>query len=152
METNQVSLFELHIDQPASAHLYSSAKWGKFLAIVGFVFCGLALLLAAFTGTFLNTLASMDGGGRYSNAGVLGATTLTVIYVVCAILYFFPCLFLYNYSSSMLKALESQDQEKLVRSFSQLKSCFKFLGVLTIIGLALYALILILIVVGAAVG
>ena len=32
------NLFGLNVDQSIKAHLYETAKWGRFLAIVGFIF------------------------------------------------------------------------------------------------------------------
>ena len=140
MESNTSSLLELQIDHQSSAHLVSSAKWGKFLAIVGFVICGLIVIGGLFAGTMM-TSASVTGGTNVF--GGLTGPFVIAIYVLAAALYFFPCLFLFNYSTSMLGALEGNDQEKLIRAFSQLKACFRFVGILTVIVLSIYALALI---------
>ena len=51
---------ELQVDSIAHAHLSETAKWARFLAIVGFVICVIILLVAFFAGTFL---ANMSGTG-----------------------------------------------------------------------------------------
>jgi hypothetical protein len=40
-QNQESSLFGFGIDQSSRAHLAEAAKWAKFLAIVGFVMCGL---------------------------------------------------------------------------------------------------------------
>ncbi|MGZ3959302.1 MAG: DUF5362 family protein, partial [Flavisolibacter sp.] len=61
-------------------------------------------------------------------------------YIIVAVVYFFPCLFLFRFSAGMKKALNSNSQDELDLAFQNLKSMFKYVGVITIIFLALYAL------------
>lgn len=135
MENND-SLFELQIDQPVTNYLSETAKWGKFLAIMGFIGCGLLLLVGIFAGSLMASLSSIEGAG-------MSSTFLMALYIGIALLYFFPCLYLFNFASKMQKALRSNDQIQLTESFKNLKSCYKFMGILMIIILALYALIFI---------
>ena len=39
---------DLQVTPQAQSYLTESAKWGKFLAIMGFIFCGLMVILAFF--------------------------------------------------------------------------------------------------------
>lgn len=133
MENNDNSLFELQIDQPVSNYLSETAKWGKFLAIMGFIGCGILLLFGIFATTFMSSLSSIEGAA-------IGSSFLMVIYILLALLYFFPCLYLFNFASKMQKALRANDQVQLTESFKNLKSCYKFMGILMIVFLAIYAL------------
>jgi len=155
MEQNsQTGLFELHIDAPSSAYLNETAKWAKFLAIVGFIMCGLIVIVAFFAGSIFSAAFSRAGqeGGLSAATGGIGGGFITVIYILVALLYFFPCLFLFKFASKMKVALRTNDQEQLADSFKNLKACFRFLGILTIIVLSFYALALIFLVIGAAAG
>ena len=60
---------------------------------------------------------------------------VALVYFVMGALYFFPCLFLYNYSRKVKEAIAASDQEVMGKGFSQLKSLFKYMGILTIIGI-----------------
>jgi hypothetical protein len=133
------SLFELQLDHEVSSHLSQTAKWAKFLAIVGFVGCGFIVLLAVFFGTMASTLSQSPFGA----AAVMGAGGFMQIVLLLAmvILYFFPCLFLFNFSNKMLRALRNNDQETLIASFRNLKLCFKYVGILTIVIISLYLLL-----------
>lgn len=133
MENNDSSLFELQIDQQVSSYLSETAKWGKFLAIMGFIGCGILVLVGIFAGSLMASLSSIEGAA-------IGTSFLMVIYILLALLYFFPCLYLFNFASKMQKAIRSNDQIQLTESFKNLKSCYKFMGILMIVILAIYAL------------
>jgi hypothetical protein len=139
-------LFDLRIDPQTSSLLTQGAKWGRFLAIVGFVSCGLILLLSLFAGSIFSSAFK----NYYGESAFVGSAFISFSYVLIALLLFFPCLFLYNYSTKMLQALRGNDQELLSSSFRNLKSLFKFYGVMTVIMLAFYAIFIIFLVIGAA--
>ena len=134
------NLFELQIDQQSISYLGETARWAKFLSIVGFVMCGIMIVAAVFAGTIMATFS------RFGNNDALGSTMgysgvlISGIYIVLALLCFFPYLFLFNFSVKMQSALRNNDQTNLNISFSNLKSCFKFVGILTIIVLSFYLL------------
>lgn len=139
------NLFELQIDQQASAYLGETAKWAKFLAIIGFIGCGIVLIAGIAVGTFMGAAASTlgDGSPYASRMGSTIGGAMTFVYILIALLYFFPCFYLIKFANKMQVALRANDQNQLISSFGNLKSCFKFLGILTIIILAFYLLIFI---------
>lgn len=134
------SLFELQIDHNVSAYLRETARWAKFLAILGFIGCACMVLLALFAGSLIAGSLGLMGGGAYAS-GYLGGM-ITVIYLLVALVMFFPCLYLYNFASRMQAALRSNDQEQLTKSFRNLKSCYRYMGILTLIYLGLVVLMM----------
>jgi hypothetical protein len=146
-ESNQSSLFELSIDHESHSHLSETARWAKFLAIVGFVTCGLIAILSFFMGSILasTTLTPYSTSGL----GIVGGAFITILYLVIAVIYFFPCLFLYNFSVRLRAALRSNDQVKLNQSLKSQKTLFKYVGIMTIIILSFYALALVVVGVAA---
>jgi len=146
--TSESNLFELQIDHNGSAFLKEAAKWAKFLAILGFIFCGLYVCFALFAGSIMAAFSRIPG----ANAGLgIGGTFISIIYIAVALLYFFPCLYLYNFAVKIAAALRENNQEQLNLSFKNLKSCYRFLGILAIIGLgfALLGVIIALISLGS---
>ncbi|MEJ0101777.1 MAG: hypothetical protein WDO19_04085 [Bacteroidota bacterium] len=130
MEENQTtSLFGLGIDPAAKAHLTEAARWARFLAIVGFVMIGLIVLIGIFAGSFLGAmtggLSRSELGGSGAAGGVVGSFIIFV-YIIIALIYFFPCLFLFRFANKMKAALVSSDQETLNTSFQNLKKLFRF--------------------------
>ena len=75
---------------------------------------------------------------------------MAFFYLILAVAYFFTCLFLYRFASKMKTALSGNAQDQLNFSFQNLKSLFKYFGIITIIALAMYGLVLVLAVLGLA--
>ena len=147
-ENQETSLFGFGIDQSSRAHLSEAAKWAKFLAIVGFVMCGLIIVLSFFIGTLFSTSMSRYGDGAAFSSGF--GIIMTIVYLSFGVLYFFPCLFLFRFANNMIVALNSNEQITLNRSFQNLKIMFRYVGILTIIVLALYIIAFVFGILGAA--
>ncbi|HET9056160.1 MAG TPA: DUF5362 family protein [Chitinophagaceae bacterium] len=137
------SLLDLQLDPTSQSYLSEASRWGKFLAIVGFIFCGLLALSAFFVGAIFSSFSSQLGTN-------FGGGIITVVYLLMAVLYFFPCYYLYNFSVKMQTALRVNDQQSLQASFSNLKSFYKFWGILTIVMLAFYLIALVIAIIAAA--
>ena len=149
-ETLQPHLFELSIDQEAHSHLSETARWAKFLAIVGFVTCGIIAIVAFVIGPLISstTFGSLSPSG--SGLGAIGGAMITFVYLAFAVLYFFPCLFLFQFSVRLKAALRDNDQVRLTSSLKSQKTLFKYVGIMTIVVLSLYAVILVVAVIAAA--
>src|SRR5262249_29628354 len=132
MEEQNESLFELQVDPVSVQHLQDAARWGKFLSIVGFIMIGLLVLLGVVMGTMLSFFNAA------ARAGAFKGTLISVLYIAFAFLYFFPCLYLFRFSNKMQAAFRTNDQESLIEGFGNLKSCLKFVGILTIVAIGLY--------------
>jgi hypothetical protein len=144
--TGQSSLFELSLDQESIDHLTETAKWGKFLAVIGFVFCGLIVISAFVFGAIFASSAFSKVPG-YSNEagffGLLGGSMFAGVYIIAAAIYFFPCLFLYNFSVRLRSALRTNDQVKLNQALKNQKMLYRFVGIMTIIVVSMYAVVLV---------
>lgn len=150
MESNQNTppLFGLNIDAVTKSHLSVAATWAKFLAIMGFIVCILVVLAGFFASTILAnmpTTRGFEGFGNNREINTSGfAAVAAVVYIIIALLYFFPCLFLFNFASKMKTALLTNDQNTLNTSFQNLKKTFRYLGVLTIIILCFWVISLLI--------
>ena len=145
MDQDQSSLFGLGIDPTTKAHLAEAAKWARFLAIMGFIMCGLVVIIGIFAGSFLSVFTSRYGTGQdMPMAGAGFGAAMVVFYIIFAVIYFLPCLFLFRFAGLMKSALASNDQNTLNTSFQNLKKMFRYVGILTIIVIALYLIILLI--------
>ncbi|MDB5222282.1 MAG: hypothetical protein JWN83_949 [Chitinophagaceae bacterium] len=140
MEQHDLLSNDLQINPATENHLTEIAKWGKFLAIMGFIFCGIMVIIAFAVG---KNMERLSGYGAGYNAGL--STGVTIFYLLIAVLLFFPCLFLYKFSVKMQQSLKSVNQEVFEMSFQNLKAMFKFQGILAIIGLVIWVLALVVI-------
>jgi hypothetical protein len=156
MEQNQdTSLFGISIDQTGKLHLAEAARWAEFLSIIGFIMCGFIVLIGLFFGTFIGMFSSQYGTNPYgelptSSTG-FGAA-MAVLYIIIALIYFFPCLFLFRFATKTKAALAANDQEVLNASFQNLKASFRYVGIITIVLLAFWVLALLVGLLGVAAG
>lgn len=147
------SLFSLTIDPVAKSHLLETARWARFLAIVGFVFLVLAALVGVYSAVMVNRYEAdyreMGGPGSANMLGSAGAG-VAVMYMIMALIWFFPLLFTLRFANTMRNALQSNNQELLSTSFQNLKVCYRYLGIVTAIFLVMIALSLLFGVMGLA--
>lgn len=153
-ETQNTSPSGLGIDQNSKDHLMEAATWARFLAIVGFVICALVAIAGIFAASIIDQAMSRFGENEFGAVNMKGfGTMLSFIYICIAVLYFFPCLFLFRFANGIKAAFNNYEQDALNKSFRNLKVMFRFVGILTIIVLCLYALgLLMTVVTGGAAG
>jgi hypothetical protein len=143
---NSSSAFEsfdaLQIEGTIKDYFVQSAKWAKFLGIVGYIGTGLMVLGAV----FMIVLGSWMSGipGLPFSPAVLG-----VIYLGGAALSFFYSKYLYTFGVKMIAATSNNSREWLEMAASNLKSWFKLMGIITIIILSIYGLVFLLGLIGA---
>ncbi|TKC03947.1 DUF5362 family protein [Pedobacter frigoris] len=134
---------ELIVTEDIRSYIYETAKWAKFLSVVGFVVAGWLIMLAFSASAFETALNQTPGGAQFA---AMGSTVLTIFCLLSALLYFYPSLMLFKYSTAAKNAVLFAEQESLVVAMSKMKSFFKFWGILTIAIIAFYALALILVI------
>ncbi len=130
----------LQLSPNSTSFLESTAKWARFLSILGFIGIGFMVLAALlmFAG---GALISGRASSMYGSRGMFGGAPMGLIgvmYLVMAGLYFFPVLFLNKFSSKMLNAITMRDSMSLESSFEQLRNHYRFVGIMTIIVIGLY--------------
>ena len=139
---------DLQVSPVSQTFLNEAARWGKFVAIIWFIFCGLIVILAFFIPTLIMNLPPYNQiASTMTSAMSVG---LTIGYLLLSLLVFFPCLYLYKFSVKMKVALGSVSQESFETSLQNLKSLLKFYGILFIILLSFYALVFIIGMLGLA--
>jgi hypothetical protein len=134
MQNAITELEQLTLSSAAKGFLRETAKWNKFLSILGFIALGLMLIGSFFIGAFYNTMPQADI--MPFDLGIV----VTLIYIVVALIYIFPIYYLYQFSVKMKEALASKDDAVLATAFEMLKSHYKFIGVFIIIILSVYVL------------
>lgn len=135
---------DLHISRQSESFLKETAKWARFLSILGFIGIGLIVLLAFFIGAFMN----MMGGGSLPFPPAI----FSFLYLLVAALYFFPVLYLFRFANYTRQALRTGDQATLDDAFSNIKSHYKFIGILAAVFVGLYVLGFIVALLGGAAG
>lgn len=133
MEQRDLLSNDLFINDASQQNLVTAAKWGKFLAIVGFIFCALTIISGVYIASGNSSLSTYT----YNRDA---ATYAGILYIVCGVVTIFPCVFLNKFSSKVQESFKASSQESLDNAFSNLKAMFKFYGIVTIVFLVFFAL------------
>ena len=129
---NDTSIFDLVIDQEGSNYLTETAKWARLLSILGLILSALMVLggiAVAFLGTTLNNISGLRGLGPY----------LGIIYLLLGLLYLYPSWMLLQFATTISSGLKKSDQVLVNEGLKNLKSCFRFWGILSLIIIGIYA-------------
>ena len=139
---------DLEMSPLAQSYLTETARWGRFLAIMGFILCGITIVLSFFMPAFITQLPPYNTMSTEFSPFI--KIIITIVYLLLALLFFFPCFYLYKFSVKMQSAVKGMSQENFDESLMNLKSLFKFYGIFTIIILSFYALVFIIGIIAAA--
>lgn len=132
---------ELILTKADRNNFLETAKWGKFLGIIGFIMSGFVVLagLSMFGGAFDEVYPGIGGG-------------IAIIYLLASLLYIFPSLYTYRFSTKLKEGLQQNDQELCSDAYNNLRKLFLFMGIMTIIVLSLYLLIILFALMGGMIG
>jgi hypothetical protein len=109
--------------------LRGTRPWVTFLSILGFVGAGLLALMGLFMMTMGATLGRMNA---------TGAVWLGLFYVVFSAVYVYPSLTLFRYGRAIGSLLSSGAQADLESAIGLQRSFWKFVGMVTALGIVLY--------------
>lgn len=117
-------------------YLKESGGWGTFLAIVGFCYVALLVVGGLFAGSVFAKLAGDESAATSGYTSVM----LSAFYVCFGVIYLFPTLYLFRFSQEVKNSLNRKSTESMTAALANLKSLFKFMGIVTIIGIGLFVL------------
>lgn len=129
---------QIEIDQENLDNLDTARKWAMFIAIMGFIFLGLLIIMGIIAGTFLSAFS----GGK--TASGFPEYIALIIFLILAVTYFFPMLYLFRFSKNTAEAVKSFDKNEFSKAIRSLKSYFVYIGILIIVILSFYVVALIL--------
>ena len=108
-----------------------------FLAILGFIFFGMLIVVGLIAGTFLSTFKSHE-----VNLGI-PESIMFIVFIVAAAIYFFPVFFLFRFSKNTRDAVQTLEKQKLDKAFKNLRIYFTYIGIMVIIVLSIYVVALV---------
>jgi len=121
----------------ARLYLDQTRPWVRFMSIVTFVCAGLMAVLA-FVMLVLGVaggLAGGDRGGFGPLGGAIGGGLLALLYLSLACVYIAPGLFLSRYAGAIKRLQTTCSAAVLEDALKHQKSFWRFIGILTIIGI-----------------
>ena len=122
----------IEIGQDTLKHLNTLRKWTMFLAVIGFIFFGLIIILGLITGTFLTAFNLSSNTQGIPDALVIAA------FIAFALMNFFPVYFLFSFSKHTSLAVAKHDRKEMHVAIKFLKRFFIYIGVFIIVVLTVY--------------
>jgi len=136
----------LEITNAAKEYLNSTASWTNFFAILYFIGIGFCVL----AGILMMALGSLiERASEYSSLPSGFPSLLGVFYFVVAIILYFPASYLLRFSQKTKRTLANHNTRLLEEALQNMKSFWKFCGIVAIIWLALCCLTVPIIVIAA---
>ncbi|MFD1615115.1 hypothetical protein [Gelatiniphilus marinus] len=132
--------FELEVNDEIKGLLKETASWTYFLSILGFIGIGIMVIFGIFFGAIMSSSALGDANPYAAMGFSMGYFGL--IYVVMALIYFFPVYYLFNFSRKMKTALSTTNKDDFKLAFANLKSHYKYVGIFTIAIISIYIVLI----------
>ena len=136
-------IFNLAVDEAGRAYFLETVRWTKFLAIIGFILVGLIMI----GGVSMLLFSPAFGTPVY---GIISGPFIFALYVAMGALYIYPVTCLYRFSTLIKRAIVSNNQAQFNNALRYQRNLFKFLGILTILLIVLYAVAIIFAIVATA--
>jgi len=131
---------KIELEGATLLHMDEIRKWAQFLSILGFVAIGLLILV----GVIMFAVTSFRTAMSYDQLGMIGPL-MGVFYLLFAAIYFFPVYYMYKFSryakfSLMQIGAGGPSNALMAQAIAYLKKHFRFVGIFTIVLLAVYLL------------
>ena len=138
----------------AQQYLDQTRPWVKFMSVVTFIGAGLTMVLG-----LVVLVISMFSGAAAANQeapGLLGSAVggglLALLYLAMACVYIAPGLYLFRYAGAIGRLKVNPTAGVLEDALKHQKSFWRFVGILSVVGLALAVVVLGLAVVAGVIG
>jgi hypothetical protein len=133
LDSNMQQASGLEISAEGKQNLLETSKWAIFFTVLGFIGIGLMIL----GGLVMFIMSStIPGGGQLGFMGIF--------YLIFAVLYIFPVIYLMRFSNNMKSGLTGGNNNEINEGFANLKQLFRYTGVMTIVIIGLYILVILI--------
>ncbi len=134
------SLANIPVTPLMIAHLQATKPWVRFISIIMFISVGFMFL----AGLIMMFIPSPMGGQGFQIGPVMG-----ILYFLLGGLYLAPAFFLHQYASSIQDLLRGGGDVAMEAALGSQKSFWRFVGILTLVIICIYALIFVFVIFGA---
>src|SRR5215213_2786165 len=121
-------------------HLRATKPWVRLISVIMFISAGLI---------FLGGLAMMFLGSSMGTRGFGLGPVIGIIYFIMGGLYVVPAYFLHQYASSIQDFLQGGGDSAMENALGSQKSFWRFVGILTLVIICIYALVFLFAIFGA---
>ena len=126
---------DLIINEKIKSDLLVYAKWSKFLGIMAYIGAGLMILLG-FAYLFIGSLTA------FQHSSTIYKGFMFIIMLVCGIIYAIGANYMLSSSKQLKHGILTNNQESTENGIGYQKKLFRFIGIVTIVGLCLYPIMI----------
>jgi hypothetical protein len=135
----------------AQEYLDQTRPWVRFISIM--VFVGAAFMaLAGLVMIALTMAGAMAASGANAPFGAVGVVAAGFFYLMLACLYIAPGVFLHRYAVAIRQLKAACTSSALEDALKHQKSFWRFMGILTVVGLVICVLVLVIAIVVGVLG
>ncbi len=138
-DNNQMYSETIAISEKSLTYLKGTSGWAMFLAIIGFILCALMLIAGFAMGAVSSSLGVIPGLP-------ISPVWFSLIYLISAILGFFPSFFLLRFASKSRTASQTLKSIDLDISLLNLRAHYRWIGIITILSILFYVVLIVTIV------
>lgn len=136
------------ITQEVIEQLTRTKPWVRLMSVLMFLGAGFMLLAAAGMGIAGSIGSLRQSGNTFTSMGF--GIGMAVVYVIMAALYIYPALKLWKYAGRIGSLAMTRNVMDLESALNEQRAFWKFVGLMTLIGIALYVVAIFLFVVFGA--
>ncbi|HEX4959264.1 MAG TPA: DUF5362 family protein [Thermoanaerobaculia bacterium] len=129
-------------------HLRRTKPWVRFLSVMCFIGSALLVVFGLLLAVMGSALPAMFGG----SSNPIGGLSLGIVYLLLALLYIFPGLYLWRYANAIDSLVRYPQSLTLEEAMKHQTAFWRFVGILSAVMLVIYAVALVLVVVFGALG
>jgi hypothetical protein len=126
------------------SYLKESSPWLRFMGICGYITSGITALFGFVISLTLLTRENIGSWLEISDFSSTLGGFAGMIYIIVGVILFFPARFTYNCGARIRNFVKNNAEQELELAFKNHKSLWKFMGINTIIGLAVIPVILVI--------
>ena len=136
-ETMTPATTGMTVSQGMKDDLLTTAKWMKFLCIIGCIGAAIMVII----GIAMVALGTTIGGLAGSAGSTVGGAFLGVLYLAMSALYIYPIIKGFQFANGTKAACLTDNEYELARGFAGLRDLLRFMGILAIVCIVIYVLI-----------
>lgn len=122
---------------PRMIELLSKTRpWVLFIAILGLIATGLLVV----AGLGMAAMMAVTGGSAQAAGMGIG---MGLLYLLFAVIYFFPCWFLLKYAGAIRKLVDGGGGPAMEEALDRQYAFWRLVGILTVVTMVIYVIILI---------
>jgi hypothetical protein len=134
------------VSADAVEHLRRTKPWVRFMGVLGAIMMGFMVLFGL-------AMAVVGGGFFHYFGGLPARIGMAALYIVLALLYLPPVIYLNRYASRIGDLLSDNSPQSLEEALLAQKSFWKYIGLFTLIVMCIYLVVIIgVVVTGLVVG